>query len=92
MRARTDVASVGDRLTTVRLTFVVVRGPPNFVNRPAASLSLFQTGFRCTRIGYKVVPRFRESRLLVPSGAGAEFTQPRAHILADPCIIDGQLS
>ena len=38
-------------------------------------------------IGYKVGPRFRESRrLLSPSGRGGEFTQPRAHLLADPYI------
>ena len=39
----------------------------------------------CTGIGYKVVPRLRESRLLAPSGHGGEFTHPRAHLLADPC-------
>ena len=27
----------------------------------------------------------RESCLLAPSGHGGEFTQPRAHLLADPC-------
>ena len=32
-----------------------------------------------------VGPRLRESRLLAPSGSGGEFTQPRAHLLADPC-------
>ena len=33
-------------------------------------------------------PRLRESRLLAPSGRGegCVFTQPRAHLLADPCI------
>ena len=36
-------------------------------------------------IGHKVGPRLRESRLLVTSGHGVEFTQPRVHLLADPC-------
>ena len=38
-----------------------------------------------TWIGQKVGPRLRESRLLAPSGRGGEFTQPREHLLADPC-------
>ena len=30
-------------------------------------------------------PRLREFRLPTPSGRGGELTQPRAHLLADPC-------
>ena len=30
-------------------------------------------------------PGLRESRLLAPSGRGGEFTQPRAHLLAEHC-------
>ena len=30
--------------------------------------------------------RLGESRLLAPSGHGGVFTQPRAHLIADPCI------
>ena len=37
-------------------------------------------------IGNKVVPRLREYRLMAPSGRGGEFTQPRDHFLAVPCI------
>ena len=33
-----------------------------------------------TEVGYKVVPRLREFHLLVPSGRGAEITQPRARL------------
>ena len=40
----------------------------------------------CTGIGYKMGPGLRESRLLAPSGRGGrEFTQPRTHLIADPC-------
>ena len=32
-------------------------------------------------------PSLRDSRLLGPSGRGGEFTQPRAHLLAESCTV-----
>ena len=37
----------------------------------------------CTEMGHKTGPRLRESRLLAP---GHEFTQPRAHRIAQLCM------
>ena len=40
-------------------------------------------------MGYKLIPRLRESHLLAPSAhGGGKFTQPRAHLLADPCRLE----
>ena len=39
-----------------------------------------------TGLGKRVVLRLRESRLLTPSGRGREFTHPRDHSFAQPCI------
>ena len=44
-----------------------------------------------TGIGKRMVPRLRDSRVLTsPLAAGARFTQPRDHSLADPCICSKQ--
>ena len=40
---------------------------------------------KCTGLGKRVVPRLRESRLLIPSGR--EFTQPKDNSFAQPSTV-----
>ena len=42
---------------------------------------------RHTEMGYKMGPRLREYHLLTPSGSEREFTQPRAHLIAQLCSV-----